>query len=379
MDINITQADEEFRDECRSWLRANVPSDIAPLETERGFAEHREWDRLLFDAGWSVVTWPVEYGGRDASLMQWLIFEEEYHLAGAGLRAAHNGISLLAPAIFVFGTDDQRSRYLRRMAAAEDIWCQGWSEPDAGSDIASLRSRAVRDDAAGGWRLCGQKTWTTRGAFSTHIFTLFRSSADEPRHKGLTYFLVPLDAPGVTVRGFGRVGGEVGFAEVFFDDVLVPDSDVLGKVNGGWDVAMATTSNERGLTLRSPAWFTAAAERLVAAWRGNCDPRDTRIADEVARCWIDAEAYRWATYEVAQEVASGTELGARASMAKLFWSELDFRLHEVGMEVTADQAHDADAYWTRGYLTALSGPIWGGTNEIQRDVVARRILGLPRS
>ena len=200
-----------------------------------------------------MVSWPEEYGGRDASLWEWLIFEEEYYRAGAPQRVTQNGIFLLAPTIFEFGTPEQQDRILPKMASGEETWCQGWSEPDAGSDLAAIKSRATRDEVAGGWRLSGQKTWTTRGAFCTHLFGLFRTDPAAEQHRGLTYFLVPLDAPGITVRGFGRLDGDEGFAEVFLDDVFVPDHDVLGEVDQGWSVAMATTGSERGLTLRSPA------------------------------------------------------------------------------------------------------------------------------
>jgi alkylation response protein AidB-like acyl-CoA dehydrogenase len=378
MDLEFSDAEQAFRDEARSWLRANVPRDLPPLESHEGFAEHRLWDRKLFDAGWSVPTWPKRFGGRESSLIEWLIFEEEYHLAGGGLRTVHNGVSLLAPALFAFGTRDQQDRFLRRMACGEDIWCQGWSEPGAGSDLASLRSKAVRDDGRGGWLLTGQKTWSTRGAFSTHQFALFRTGAADSRHLGLTYFLVPLDSPGVTVRGFGRLGGELAFSEVFFDDVFVSDDNVLGDVGQGWGVAMSTTSNERGLTLRSPGWFLASSRRLLELWRSHGDPSDTAIGDEVARCWADAQAYRWNTFGVADELISGGDLGPRSSMAKIFWSELDIRIHETAMRIVGDRSIFFNESWVSGYLTSLSGPIWGGTNEVQRNVIAERVLGLPR-
>ena len=223
-----------------------MPSDLPSGDTREGFAAHLEWERALFEARWAVVSWPEPYGGRDASPMEWLIFEEEYYAAGGPQRVTQNGIFLLAPTVFEFGTHEQRDRILPRMSAAEDLWCQGWSEPNAGSDLAAIQSRATRDDDAGGWRLSGQKTWTTRGAFCTHLFGLFRSDPDAERHRGLTYFLVPLDADGVTVRGFGRLDGDEGFAEVFLDDVLVPDDAVLGEVHQGWGVAMATTAPSAG-------------------------------------------------------------------------------------------------------------------------------------
>src|SRR5436190_2730276 len=173
MDLSESAAEERFRAECRAWLEANVPRPALPSgDTREGFAAHLEWERTLFDAGWAVVSWPREYGGREASLWEWLIFEEEYFRAGLPQRVAQNGLFLLAPSLFEFGTTAQQDRILPRMAAVEDLWCQGWSEPNSGSDLASLTSRAVRDDAAGGWRLSGQKTWTTRGAFCTHLFGL---------------------------------------------------------------------------------------------------------------------------------------------------------------------------------------------------------------
>ena len=248
-------------------------------DTAEGFARHLEWEHRLFDARWSVVSWPEAYGGRGASLWEWLIFEEEYYRAGAPQRVTQNGIFLLAPTVFEFGTPEQQDRILPRMAAAQDLWCQGWSEPDAGSDLAGIKSRAERDDAAGGWRVTGQKTWTTRGAFCTHLFGLFRTDPEAERHRGMSYLLIPLDAEGVTVRGVGRLDGDEGFAEVFLEEVFVPDADVLGGVNEGWAVAMATTSSERGLTLRSPGRFTAACDRLVDLYhRQGRRPRTRRRA-----------------------------------------------------------------------------------------------------
>src|SRR5207342_2220324 len=228
MDLSFSNAEEAFRTDCRDWLAAHVPSPALPSgDTREGFAAHLEWERTLFDARYAVVSWPEEYGGRDSSLWEWLIFEEEYYRAGGPQRVTQNGIFLLAPTVFEFGTPEQRDRILPRMAAAEELWCQGWSEPNAGSDLAGIQSRANKVD--GGWVLNGQKTWTTRGAFCTHLFGLFRSDPESERHRGLTYFLVDLATPGVTVRGVERLDGDEGFAEVFLDDVFVPDADVLGE------------------------------------------------------------------------------------------------------------------------------------------------------
>ncbi len=221
----------------------------------------------MYDARWSVVSWPEEYGGRGAGLFEWLIFEEEYYRAGAPTRVGQNGIFLLAPTLFEFGTPEQKARYLPAMASGEEIWCQGWSEPDAGSDLAAIRSRATPTGGTGAWVLNGQKTWCSRGAFADWIFGLFRSDPEAERHRGLTYFLVPMDSPGVTVRPIAQLDGETGFAEVFFEDVEVPDAQVLGGVGEGWKVAMATAGSERGLSLRSPARYTEAAARLVELYR----------------------------------------------------------------------------------------------------------------
>jgi alkylation response protein AidB-like acyl-CoA dehydrogenase len=375
MDLTWSPAEEAFRREARSWLTANVPSGLPSGDTREGFAAHVEWEKRLHAARWSAVSWPARFGGRDASLWEWLIFEEEYYRAGAPQRVTQNGIFLLAPTLFEFGTPEQQERYLPRMAAAEDLWCQGWSEPGAGSDLAAVRSRAERDEAAGGWRLTGQKTWTTRGAFCTHLFGLFRTDPAAERHRGLTYFLVRLDAPGVTVRGFERLDGDEGFAEVFFDEVFVPDADVLGEVDQGWKVAMATTGSERGLTLRSPGRFLTAAYRLLALARDRGTTGSLR--ERVVQSWIDAQAYQLFTLQQVTAIADGRPIGAESSMNKLFWSELDVRLHETALELLGPEA-ELDGPWSRGFLFSLAGPIYAGTNEVQRNLVAERLLGLPR-
>jgi alkylation response protein AidB-like acyl-CoA dehydrogenase len=379
MDLEFTPAEEAFRTECRTWLETRVPRPPLPSgDTREGFAAHVEWERALFDARYSVVSWPVEYGGRDASLWEWLIFEEEYYRAGAPQRVTQNGIFLLAPTVFEFGTREQKDRILPKMASGEQTWCQGWSEPNAGSDLAGIQSRAVRDDAAGGWRLSGQKTWTTRGAFCTHLFGLFRSDPEAERHRGLTYFLVDLSSPGVTVRPVERLDGDEGFAEVFLDDVFVADADVLGEPNQGWAVAMATTGSERGLTLRSPGRFMATAQRLVTLFREHGSDPDLR--DRMIDAYIDAQAYRWQTFWTVTRLVDGEATGPESSLVKVFWSELDVRLHELALDLLGERAElvDDEQNWMKGYEFALAGPIYAGTNEIQRNVIAERVLGLPR-
>ena len=394
MDLTWSADEERFRAEVRTWLetelaawRSRHDDRILSGDTTEGFAQHLDWERSLFDAGYAAVSWPTEVGGRGASRWEWLIFEEEYYRAGGPQRVTQNGIFLLAPTVFEFGTPEQQAHILPRMAAGDDLWCQGWSEPNAGSDLASLSSRAMRDDARGGWVLNGQKTWTTRGAFCTHLFGLFRTDPDSERHKGLTYLLVPLDLAGVTVRGFGRLDGDEGFAEVFFEDAFLPDDAlpggvVLGGVGEGWSVAMATTSSERGLTLRAPGRFCATADRLVGLYRersrgagsGQLDPG---LRDRVVHAWIQAEAYRLQTLQTVTDDAEGRSAGAASSFVKLWWSELDVTLHETALDILGPEA-ELDGAWSKGWQFALSGPIYAGTNEIQRNIAAERVLGLPR-
>ncbi len=389
MDLTWSESEDAFRVEARTWLESNVPTPSLPSgDTKDGFALHLEWEHRLAADKWAVVSWPKAFGGRDASLWEWLIFEEEYYRVGGPQRVTQNGIFLLAPTIFEFGSPAQQEYYLPRMSAAVDLWCQGWSEPNAGSDLAAVRSKATRDEAAGGWRLSGQKTWTTRGAFCNYLFGLFRTDPESERHKGMTYFMVPLEGDGVTVRGFGRLDGDEGFAEVFFDDLFIPDDDgtaetmvrggILGEVNQGWGVAMATTSSERGLTLRSPGRFQATATRLVDLARERVgNGLSEQMADAVADAWIDAEAYSLFTLSDVTGVVEGVSMGARSSYNKIFWSELDVRLHEVALDLLGPEA-ELDGPWMKGYQFALSGPIYAGTNEIQRNIVAERVLGLPR-
>ncbi len=385
MDLTWNADEDQFRSEVRTWLAENVPAEPLPSgDTEVGFRLHQQWEKTLFDSRYSVVSWPEQYGGRGASLWQWLIFEEEYYRAGAPQRVSQNGIFLLAPILFEFGTEAQKQRYLLPMAEGIEQWGQGWSEPNAGSDLAGIKSHATKVD--GGWRVNGQKTWTTRGAFCTHLFGLFRTDPDQERHRGLTYLMTPLDADGVTVRGVARLDGDEGFAEVFFEDAFVSDDDVLGGVDEGWAVAMATTSSERGLTLRSPGRFVAAVERLRGLAARYPEAVDARIADAITQAWIDAQAYQVSTLRTVTKMLDGESVGAESSLNKIFWSEMDVRIHEIALELLGargeliDDSPDAvDAGgWMKGFQFALSGPIYAGTNEIQRNIVSERVLGLPR-
>jgi len=383
MDLRYTPEQEAFRKEAREWLAANVPSSPLPsLDTAEGFEAHRQWEKKLNAGGWAMVPWPVAYGGRGADLLQWLIFEEEYYRAGAPGRVNQNGIFLLGPTLMEFGTPEQKARYLPKMASSEEVWAQGWSEPNAGSDMAAIQATARIDGDA--FVINGQKTWASRGAYADWLFGMFRTDPDSERHRGLTFILVPLDAPGVTVRPIEQLDGEAGFAEVFLDDVRVPLANQLGERDQGWNVAMATAGFERGLMLRSPARFQNTARKLVELYRETQaagDVVDPGLRDTVARCWMDAEAYALNTYQTVSRLLEGGRIGAEASLNKIFWSELDVRMHETALALLGARAqllrHAPAAgdvgNWLDGFLFSLAGPIYAGTNEVMKEIISRSL------
>ena len=387
MDLNYTEAQHAFRAEIREWLAVNVPrTPLASFDTEEGFAAHREWERTLAKGNWGMVTWPEAYGGRGCDLIEWLIFEEEYYRAGAPLRVNQNGIFLLGPTLMEYGTEEQKARFIPAMASGDEIWAQGWSEPNAGSDMAAIRCRADRDGDE--FVINGQKIWSTRAVYADWVFGLFRTDPASQRHRGLSKILVPLNAAGITVRPIAQLNGLPGFAEIFFDDVRVPAFNMLGGEGEGWNIAMATAGFERGLMLRSPARFQQAARRLVDLYRDRgSDVLDPSIEDAVLRCYMDAEAYALSTYQTASKLTRGGSIGPEASCNKIFWSEMDILIHETAMKLLGARAEIEPetaaeitelGSWLDGFMFAQSGPIYAGTNEIQRNIIAERMLGMPR-
>ena len=388
MDLTYTPDQEAFRKEARSWLEANIPEQRLPsFDTKEGFEAHCDWERKLHAGGFAMVPWPVEYGGRGANLLEWLIFEEEYYRAGAPGRVNQNGIFLLGPTIMEVGTPEQKARFLPKMASSEEVWAQGWSEPNAGSDMANIQATAIKQGDH--FVINGQKTWASRGAFAHWLFGMFRSDPDSARHQGLTFILVPLDTPGITVRPIEKLNHKMAFAEVFFDDARIPIANQLGEEGKGWDVAMATAGFERGLMLRSPARFQDTARKLVDLYKRTVAsgvPIAPGLRDVVAQCWMDAEAYTLNTYQTVSRLLAGGKIGAESSLNKIFWSELDTKMHETALKLLgyraellpgASAAGDVGE-WLDGYIFALAGPIYAGTNEIQRNIIAERILGMPR-
>ncbi|MFT7527508.1 MAG: alkylation response protein AidB-like acyl-CoA dehydrogenase [Arenicella sp.] len=384
MDISFSPEQQQFRAQVREWLSTHVPKNRLPsFDTQEGFELHRQWEQTLASGNWGNVNWPVEYGGRGLDLISWLIFEEEYYRADAPLRVSQNGIFLLAPTIMEYGSDEQKARFLPPMASGEQIWAQAWSEPGAGSDMAAITSKAVRDGDE--YVITGQKTWSSRAVFADWCFGLFRTEQGSQRHKGLSKILLPLDSPGLTRRPIAQLDGDPGFAELFFDEVRVPVANLLGPEHGGWGVAMSTAGFERGLLLRSPARFQAAAARLVDLYTQHKERLSSGVAEQVIQAWMNTERFCAATYQLVSRVQAGASISSEASANKLFWSEMDRHMQRTAMSIMGAQAEleeglDAidNGRWLDGYMFSLAGPIYAGTNEVQRNILAERVLGLPR-
>jgi acyl-CoA dehydrogenase len=388
VDLVYNTQQKIFRAEIRAWLSAHVPlKPLKSFDTKEGFAQHRAWEQTLFSGRWSMVTWPQSLGGRGCDLIEWLIFEEEYWRSGAPLRVNQNGVFLLGPTLMDFGSAEQKTRFLPRIASGEDIWAQAWSESGAGSDMAAIRCSAELDGDA--YVVNGQKIWSSRAVWADWIFGLFRSDPDSIRHHGLSSLLIPLKSPGISVRPIRQLNGQTGFAELFFDNVRVPVENLLGAQGAGWKVAMATAGFERSLMLRSPARFQETARALVSLYQkrqaeGFDDPV---LGEAVARAWMDAQAYALSTYMTVSRLQKGGQIGAESSTNKVFWSELDIRMHEIALRLAGPFAELTGAAplaieqgrWMEGFMFAQSGTIYAGTNEIQRNIVAERMLGMPRS
>jgi alkylation response protein AidB-like acyl-CoA dehydrogenase len=381
--LSYTPEQQAFRADVRAWMEAHVPKEpLVTLECREGYDQHVAWERTLASGNWGMVTWPEAYGGRGLDLIQWLIFEEEYFRAGGPNRANQNGIFLLGPTIMEFGTEEQKKRFLTPMAKGEVIWAQAWSEPGAGSDMAAISSKAVRDGDH--YVITGQKTWSSRAAFADWGFGMFRTDPDSKRHKGLTFILFDLNSPGITRRPIRQLHGDTGFAELFFDEVRVPVENCLAGEGEGWNVAMATAGFERGLMLRSPGRFQATAKRLVDLYRQHEAEASPAAREAVAQAWMAAQAYAYNTYAVAAKIMAGGKIGAEASLNKIFWSELDRAMHRTAMQLLGAHAElkrfddGAVNQWLEGYIFSLSGPIYAGSNEVQRNITAERLLGLPR-
>jgi alkylation response protein AidB-like acyl-CoA dehydrogenase len=386
--VDQTERDAEFRARVRGWLERNLAGEFAALRGQGGpgrehehFEQRLAWNRHLAASGWTCLSWPAEYGGQDASLARQVIFHEEYARCGGPARVGHMGEELLGPTLLAFGTPAQKDRFLRPIAEVRELWCQGYSEPGAGSDLASLSTSARLDGAD--WVITGQKVWTSLAREADWCFVLARTEPGSRRSAGLSYLLVPMDQPGITIRPIRQLTGTSEFNEVFFDGARTSRDLVVGEAGDGWRVAMATLAIERGVsTLGQQVGYQRELEALIEEARRTGAASEPLLRDRLARAWIGLQVMR---EQVLAMLGSDADAAAGgASVVKLLWSKWHRDLGELAMAVRGpagllaqDAPYDLDD-WQRLYLFSRADTIYGGSAEIQRGIIADRALGLPR-
>ena len=389
--MQLTAEDEAFRTQVRAWLTENLAGEFAGLRGLGGpgrehehFEQRLAWNRHLAASGWTCIGWPEEYGGLGASLARQVIFHEEYARSGAPARVGHMGEELLGPTVIAFGTQAQKDRFLPPIAAVRELWCQGYSEPGAGSDLASVSTSAVPD--GDDWVITGQKVWTSLATVADWCFLIARTEPGSRRSAGLSYLLVPMDQPGITVRPIRQLTGTSEFNEVFFDGARTPRDMVIGEAGDGWRVAMATLAIERGVsTLGQQVGYRRELEALIEIARDNGAARDPLLRDRLARSWIGLQVMREQVLSMLDsDDDGGSATAADASVVKLLWSRWHRELGELAMDVLGPSSmlalgppYDLDD-WQRLHLFSRSDTIYGGSQEIQLGIIAGRALGLPR-
>ncbi len=378
MDLTFSERELAFRDDLRSWLADNPP---APEPSEGGedahYAWRRDWQRRLYDAGWAAPAWPAEYGGRGASLTESAIYFEELGLARVPLPANVLGLLLGGPTLMVWGTNEQKERYLAPILSAEEIWCQGFSEPDAGSDLAALKTRAVKD--GDDWVVTGQKVWTSGAQYSKWCMLVARTDPDSPKHKGLTYFLMDMEQSAVQVRPLRQITGEAEFNELFIEEARIPDANVVGGVGNGWKVALTTLMNERaglGFLLQVRLRQLLDDTRTLARERGLLE--DPLYADALAEMHIRCESIRLLAWKGLSDIERYGQPGPEGSLVKWLWSDTNQRLTSLAAEIAGPEALIDGTSWSYELLRARGNTIEGGTTEVLKNIVAERVLGLPR-
>src|SRR5215213_9328718 len=376
MDLTLSPQEEAFRDELREWLAANHPGE-EPEGDEAGFEFRKEWQRKLADAGWAGISWPKEYGGRGATLIEQAIFNEEIVRAKAPQVANVLGLVMGGPVVIAHGTDEQKQRYLKPILTAEEIWCQGFSEPESGSDLASLKTKAVKDN--GEWVVTGQKVWTTFAHEAKWCMLVARTDQDAPKHKGLTYFIMDMEQEAVQVRPLRQITGEAEFNELFIEEARIPDEHVVGGVGNGWKVALTTLMNERAglgfalqvrLRQQLDDLFAAAAERGLL--------EDPLMADRLADLHVRTEAIRLLAWKGLTDIERYGQPGPEGSLVKWQWSDTNQKLTQLAADIVGPEALTAGTHWSYELLRARGNSIEGGTTEVLKNIVAERVLGLPR-
>jgi alkylation response protein AidB-like acyl-CoA dehydrogenase len=379
-------SDEEFRAELRAWLAEHPPPAVTVATTRDEAEILRTWQKTLHAARWVGIHWPVEHGGRGASAAQVAIYNEELARANAPGVLGRAGITLVGPTLMAHGTDEQRAQWIPRILAGDDVWCQLFSEPDAGSDLASLTTRAEQHGDV--YRVTGSKVWSSYAQFANWAIALCRTDPDAPKHKGISMLAVPMDAPGVEIRPLRQITGKSEFNEVFLDDVEVPVAHRIGPEHGGWQVANTTLANERGTTFiwKEQVLLEQAMAVLTATARERGARADPTVRQRIARSRIELEIFRLHNRDTLSRLASGEAIGAESSVVKLFWAGLSQRLYETavallgadGLLAVADERAVDDGRWVFGLLQSRANSIMGGTSEIQKTIIGERLLGLPR-
>jgi alkylation response protein AidB-like acyl-CoA dehydrogenase len=378
MDLTFNEQELAFRDELRTWLAANGAGPEPDGDEDVNYAWRRNFQRELAGGGWAAVHWPVEYGGRGATLMESAIFFEELGRSGAPLPANVLGLLLAGPTIMTWGTPEQKERHLTPILTAEEIWCQGFSEPDAGSDLASLKTRAVKEN--GDWIVSGQKVWTSGAQYSKWCMLVARTDPDVPKHKGLTYFLMDMEQEGVQVVPLRQITGEPEFNELFIDGARIPDENVLGGVGNGWKVALTTLMNERaGLGFFLQVRLRQLLDRLTEEAAGRGLLEDPVIAERLGELHLKAEVLRLTGYRGLTTVQKYGQPGPEGSLTKWMWSETNQQLTQFAADLLGPDALVAGSPWSYELLRARGNSIEGGTTEVLKNIVAERVLGLPKA
>ena len=389
MDLSYSPAEERFRLELRSWLRAHPPGP-EPEDLDAWVAYGKAWQRRLYEAGWCGVHWPAAYGGRGASLIEQILFQEEMARAKAPLLINLAGLTMVGPVLIACGTEEQKRRYLEPILSAEEIWCQGFSEPNAGSDLAALKTRAVLDGDS--FVVNGQKVWTSFARYADWCLLLVRTDPEAAKHKGITCLLVDMHSPGITVRPLRQISGDDDFNEVFFEDVRVPRANVVGRVDGGWEITITTLMHERQtLTFSRQLQSSIALAELIetaARFPSNGRPAavDPLLRQRLAAAYIDSQAMRFTALRNLTRVLRGGVPGPEGSIEKLFWSEMYQRMLETALEMEGPYAQLVEGSpravdrgrWPHLFLYSRGRTIAAGSSEIQRNIIAERVLGLPR-
>lgn len=392
MKLSFSPEDELFREEVATWLADNLCGEFEPIRfrggpgDEHSFVEERKaWEQKLAEGGWTCIGWPKQYGGRAASVEQQVIFNEEYARAGGPGRMGHIGETLMGPTLIAFGSEAQRERYLPGIRAGREFWCQGYSEPSAGSDLANVKSRARLNEGTGQWQITGQKVWTSLAHESQYVFVIARTDPDSSAHKGLGFFLVAMDQPGVTVRPIEQLTGTSEFNEVFFDDAVCDADDIVGAPGEGWKVAMGLLGFERGVsTLGQQMLFQNELDEIVRVAKANGAACDPALRQRIAEAHIGLRIMRFNSMRMLSGGGDDGSLQKEAMIYKLYWSSWHRNLGKLAMDVLGAESEivpEAPYGLSRlqsMYLFTRADTIYGGTNQIQRNIIAERALGMPR-